>query len=70
MASLGNEFHVFHVHGHRYKLGGRWQDSTVLGPSTTLVVDWTEDNPGRWLYHCHVTEYTVGGMVGWYVVKR
>jgi FtsP/CotA-like multicopper oxidase with cupredoxin domain len=70
LASLGNEFHVFHVHGHRYKLGGRWQDSTVLGPSTTLVIDWTEDAPGRWLYHCHVTEHMMGGMVGWYVVKR
>ena len=69
VASLGNEFHVLHVHGHRWgEADGAWRDSTVLGPSTTLTVDWTENNPGRWLYHCHVADHMMGGMIGHYTV--
>jgi FtsP/CotA-like multicopper oxidase with cupredoxin domain len=44
-------------------------DSQILGPSTTLTVEYTEDNPGDWLYHCHVTDHMSGGMVGWYKVS-
>jgi FtsP/CotA-like multicopper oxidase with cupredoxin domain len=66
--ALGVEFHVFHVHGHRWQSGGRNIDSEILGPSTSLQVDYVEDNPGRWLYHCHVVEHMMGGMVGWYLV--
>jgi FtsP/CotA-like multicopper oxidase with cupredoxin domain len=68
IASLGQEFHVFHLHGHRWFNGQRYVDSEILGPSTTLTIEYTEDNPGSWLYHCHVTEHFAGGMVGWYHV--
>ncbi|HWD09725.1 MAG TPA: multicopper oxidase domain-containing protein [Actinomycetota bacterium] len=70
VAALGKEFHVFHLHGHRWKdEAGRYTDSQLLGPSTTLTVEFTEDNPGDWLYHCHVTDHMDGGMVGWYRVS-
>lgn len=70
VAALGTEFHVFHVHGHRWRTAaGEFQDSALLGPSTTLTVDWREDNPGRWLYHCHVVDHMMGGMVGHYEVR-
>ncbi|NUR62723.1 MAG: multicopper oxidase domain-containing protein [Catenulispora sp.] len=29
----------------------------------------TEDNPGDWLYHCHVTDHMMGGMVGRYIAE-
>jgi manganese oxidase len=70
VAALGKEFHVFHVHGHRWRDGGRDVDSETLGPSTTLTVEYTEQDPGRWLYHCHVTDHMMGGMVGEYIVDR
>ena len=54
IAALGKEIHVFHVHGHRWFNGQFWTDSQILGPSTTLTVEYAEDNPGEWLYHCHV----------------
>jgi manganese oxidase len=41
----------------------------VLGPSTALTVEYTEDNPGEWLYHCHVTDHMEGGMMGLYRVR-
>lgn len=66
---LGTDFHVFHLHGHRWQFNGRYDDSLVFGPSTTLTFDYVEDNPGTWLYHCHVTEHMMGGMVGYYVSK-
>jgi FtsP/CotA-like multicopper oxidase with cupredoxin domain len=28
-----------------------------------------EDNPGRWLYHCHVLSHQDQGMAGWYIVE-
>lgn len=71
VAALGKEFHVFHLHGHRWQnSSGDWVDSQILGPSTTLTVEYTEDNPGDWLYHCHVVDHMAGGMVGWYKVSR
>jgi manganese oxidase len=69
--ALGTEFHVFHLHGHRWEgADGRYVDSYVLGPSTSLEADYIEDNPGEWLYHCHVVDHMVGGMVGRYQVAR
>jgi FtsP/CotA-like multicopper oxidase with cupredoxin domain len=69
IAGLGKEFHVFHLHGHRWEFNGRFDDSVVFGPATTLTFEYTEDNPGRWLYHCHVVDHMMGGMVGFYVVE-
>ena len=38
------------------------------GPNEVITARFTEDNPGRWLYHCHVFSHQDGGMAGWYVV--
>ncbi|HTK09332.1 MAG TPA: multicopper oxidase domain-containing protein [Ktedonobacteraceae bacterium] len=67
--ALGQDFHVFHLHGHRWSSLGTFIDSAIIGPATTLTFDYVEDNPGTWLYHCHVTEHMMGGMVGYYTVK-
>jgi FtsP/CotA-like multicopper oxidase with cupredoxin domain len=68
VGTLGNDFHVFHVHGHRWRSAEGWVDSQVLGPATTLTVEYREDNPGDWLYHCHVAEHMMHGMAGRYRV--
>ncbi|WP_035803285.1 multicopper oxidase domain-containing protein [Kitasatospora mediocidica] len=71
IAALGNETHVFHLHGHRWRSNEGfqgWVDSQIIAPSTTLTVEYTEDNPGDWIYHCHVTHHMMGGMVGRYRV--
>jgi FtsP/CotA-like multicopper oxidase with cupredoxin domain len=70
IAALGKEFHVFHLHGHRWHDGVRWTDSQILGPSMAITVEYTEDNAGDWLYHCHVVDHMMGGMVGRYVVDK
>lgn len=67
--ALGKEFHAFHLHGHRWQSGGRFVDTEVVGPATSLTLDYVEDKPGEWLYHCHVVDHMMGGMVGYYVVS-
>ncbi|SEN62294.1 Multicopper oxidase [Actinacidiphila rubida] len=68
VGTLGNSFHVFHIHGHRWLSAAGWVDSQVLGPATTLTVEYTEDNPGDWLYHCHLPGHMSRGMAGGYTV--
>jgi FtsP/CotA-like multicopper oxidase with cupredoxin domain len=70
VGTLGNSFHVFHIHGHRWLGAGGWTDSELLGPATTLTVEYREDNPGDWLYHCHVAAHMMHGMAGRYRVTR
>ena len=61
--------HDFHIHGHRWKdATGAFVDTPTVGPNETITARFTEDNPGRWLYHCHVFAHQDGGMAGWYDV--
>lgn len=68
--SMGQEFHTFHVHGHRWTgSDGVLTDNVTLGPGTYFTFDWKEDAVGDWLYHCHVPNHMEGGMMGLYSVK-
>ncbi len=69
--TLGDEFHTFHVHGHRWRRPeGTPEDTRVLGPAESFAVRWREDRAGTWLYHCHVEGHMAGGMIGLYRVRR
>jgi FtsP/CotA-like multicopper oxidase with cupredoxin domain len=65
-----NDFHTFHIHGHRWRdVGGlAYTDTPTLGPFETITARFREDNPGRWMYHCHVMSHQDAGMTGWYIV--
>ena len=69
--ALDDDFHTFHLHGHRWKddNGGKVIDNTTLGPGDVITARFIEDNPGRWLYHCHVFSHLHQGMSGWYLVS-
>lgn len=69
IGALGQLPHVFHVHGHRWWNGQRFVDSQDIQASETLVLEWDEDNPGDWLYHCHYSDHFAMGMAGRYVVS-
>jgi manganese oxidase len=67
--TIGNEFHTFHVHGHRWiEPGGVSRDTRTIGPAESFRVRWLEDAPGTWLYHCHVEAHMMDGMIGLYRV--
>jgi FtsP/CotA-like multicopper oxidase with cupredoxin domain len=67
---MDDNFHDFHVHGHRWRdPTGSFVDTPAVGPNETVTARFVEDNPGRWLYHCHVFSHQDGGMAGWYLVE-
>jgi len=67
---LDNNFHTFHVHGHRWTdESGTVIDTKTFGPGDSFRAAFTEDNPGRWFYHCHVFSHLHEGMNGWYLVN-
>jgi FtsP/CotA-like multicopper oxidase with cupredoxin domain len=66
---MDDAFHDFHIHGHRWRdPSGAFVDTPSVGPNEVITARSTEDNPGRWLYHCHVFSHQDAGMAGWYVV--
>jgi FtsP/CotA-like multicopper oxidase with cupredoxin domain len=68
--AMGSEHHTFHVHGHRWRAGGRNVDTQTVGPAESFRIRWRERDPGTWLYHCHVEAHMMAGMIGIYHVKR
>ena len=66
--AIDNDFHAFHLHGHRWTEDGTVIDNRVLGPADANTFTIVEDNPGRWFYHCHVFSHLHMGMNGWYIV--
>ena len=65
--AIDNDFHAFHLHGHRWTENGVVIDNRTLGPADVTSFSIVEDNPGRWFYHCHVFSHLHMGMNGWYV---
>ena len=67
--ALGDAHHTFHVHGHRWMRAGEPEDVRTVGPAESFRVRWTERAPGTWLYHCHVEQHMMQGMIGLYRVR-
>lgn len=62
--ALGSEtdFHTAHWHGLRVVESGHHTDVVELLPASMKVADMVADNPGKWLFHCHVAEHMKEGM--------
>ncbi|MFM1768481.1 MAG: hypothetical protein RJA22_1010 [Verrucomicrobiota bacterium] len=57
------DFHTAHWHGLRVTEEGRRRTDVVeLLPASMKVADMLADNPGSWLFHCHVAEHMQEGM--------
>jgi hephaestin len=48
---------------------GMRTDVVALLPATMVVADMTPDDPGTWLYHCHVADHISAGMLARYLVR-
>jgi manganese oxidase len=61
---MGNEvdLHSPHWHGKTVLQNGRKTDVVELLPGSMVTVDMLADNPGTWLYHCHVADHIDAGM--------
>lgn len=72
--------HPFHIHGNRFQVvdvggeavpeGQGWKDTFDIPPRTTVTVVSALDNPGEWMYHCHILEHADSGMAGLMTVEE
>lgn len=68
MASTNFEFHAPHWHGNVVVAERMRTDVAGLLPMGMLVADMVPDNPGIWLFHCHVSAHLRAGMESVYRV--
>jgi len=71
MAST-NDFdaHTPHWHGNTVLMHGMRTDVTSLLPMEMVVADMRPDNPGTWLFHCHLSFHNAAGMAARYAVVQ
>ena len=66
------EYHPMHLHGHTMSVVRRngeavtgspvRLDSILVGPNETWDVVFLADNPGLWMFHCHVPLHAAFGL--------
>ena len=68
--SMGTEvdLHTPHWHGNTVVVMGTRMDVISLLPAAMLTADMVPDNPGVWLFHCHVNDHLTAGMTTRYRV--
>jgi manganese oxidase len=68
--ALGSEpdLHTPHWHGTTLNYEGHNLDTVSLLPGEAYVLDMVPDNPGTWLFHCHVDDHIAAGMVSVYTI--
>ena len=63
--------HPMHLHGYSFRVLSRngrrtahreWRDTVLVDPNETVEIAFVADNPGDWLFHCHVLEHMAAGM--------
>jgi FtsP/CotA-like multicopper oxidase with cupredoxin domain len=70
LLGMGNQIdlHTPHWHGETVTEGGRNADVIELLPGSTKTVDMIADNPGTWMFHCHVEDHMEFGMMAVYTI--
>jgi FtsP/CotA-like multicopper oxidase with cupredoxin domain len=62
MSTTNFELHAPHWHGNVVTALGMKTDVLTLGTMGMVVADMIADNPGIWLFHCHVEPHLTQGM--------
>jgi hephaestin len=68
---MGSEvdLHTPHWHGHTVLVNGMRTDVVQVLPAGMVNADMQPDDPGVWLYHCHVADHIAAGMLTRYQVR-
>ena len=65
--------HPMHLHGHTFRVLQRngvptdhqeWQDTVLIDSTESVKIAFVADNPGDWMFHCHILEHQAAGMMG------
>jgi manganese oxidase len=72
VATLGDfaNAHTPHWHGNTVLVAGQRTDVLVVTSAQMITADMVPDAPGIWLYHCHISDHMLAGMVARYEVKE
>ena len=63
--------HPMHLHGHSFRILSQdaipvphtpWADTVLVAGRGVVQIALVADNPGDWLFHCHVLSHVQGGM--------
>ncbi len=63
--------HAIHLHGMHFRQVsadgslGPLRDTILSYPDEPLEIAFTADNPGKWLFHCHMLAHAASGMNTW-----
>jgi FtsP/CotA-like multicopper oxidase with cupredoxin domain len=70
LLGMGNEvdLHSPHWHGKTVLYKGHRTDVIELMPASMATADMKADNPGSWMYHCHVADHIDAGMMALYTI--
>lgn len=65
LLSIGTEvdIHTPHWHGETLLERGKRVDVTEIFPASSKTLDMLADDPGVWMYHCHVNDHLSAGMM-------
>lgn len=65
-------YHPVHLHGHSFRVIARngkptryreWLDTVLIPPREQADIAFVADNPGGWMFHCHILDHQDGGMM-------
>lgn len=65
---FGANFHTPHWHGNVVLWDRKRTDVISVSPAQMVVADMVPDNPGTWMFHCHVDDHMEAGMHAHYHV--
>ena len=66
--------HSMHLHGHHFFVNSKeftnynnylLRDTYLIQPNEKSKLIFLADNPGKWLFHCHMLEHAASGMVNY-----
>jgi FtsP/CotA-like multicopper oxidase with cupredoxin domain len=69
--------HAMHMHGYHFQVierdgkpvrGAPWRDTELVQRNEQVRIAFVADNPGKWLFHCHMLEHAAAGMITWFEV--
>jgi FtsP/CotA-like multicopper oxidase with cupredoxin domain len=74
LINAGNLPHAIHTHGHSFKIvatdgndvpeGMEFvKDTVLIGPGERYDLELFGDNPGVWMFHCHMENHAANGMM-------
>lgn len=63
-----NNAHTPHWHGNTVMLAGQRTDVLSIMSAQMITVDMVPDAAGTWLFHCHISDHMLAGMIARYRV--